>query len=393
MFSYLTHLECTVCGETFSADEPQGTCRSCGKALFARYDLEGIRTSVPRDEPAGRRPSMWRYSEVMPVRRQENVVSLGEGLTPLVRAGGLGTELGCRNLFVKDEGSNPTGTFKARGMSAAVSRARELGLKRLTLTRGGNASGALAAYCAQAGMEAHVFLPRVADAQTPAAYRWECEAYGANLTLVDGDMSDAVRVARERSADLGLFDVSTLREPYRLEGKKTMGYELAQQLGWRTPDVVLYPTGGGTGLVGIWKAFQEMKELGWIDRVTTRMIAVQPEGCAPIVRAFSQGADHATEWVDPRSIAAGIRVPSPFADYLILKVLVESGGTAVAVSDDEIVDSVHTMARTEGIFPCPEGAATLAGLRRLLREGTVDPSATIVLLNTGAAHKYLDVLE
>ena len=388
MKSYLTHLECTACGETYSADEPHRTCDACGKVLYARYDLERARQEVDRHDLATRSSNMWRYYELMPVRDPDNVVTLGEGMTPLMPADNLGAQLGCDRLFIKDEGGNPTGSFKARGLSAAVSKAKELGLDRLTLPSAGNAAGAMAAYCAKAGMKAHVFMPKDA----PIANQVECMAFGANLTLVDGLIGDAGRLSRERAAEQGLFDVSTLQEPYRAEGKKTMGYELAEQLGWRTPDVIVYPTGGGTGIVGIWKAFEEMMVLGWLDKVTTRMVVVQAEGCAPIVRAFQQGADHAEPWDGATTMAAGIRVPSAIGDYLILQALRESGGTVVTVSDAEMVDAVRDMAAAEGVYPAPEGAATLAGLRKLLREEAVDPSATIVLMNTGSAYKYLDVL-
>ena len=388
MKSYLSHLECTSCGKTYSAEEPHRTCLACGKVLYARYDLEAVRQEVDRDDLASRAPTMWRYFEVMPVRKPENVISLGEGMTPLTPARNLGAHLGCPRLFIKDEGGNPTGSFKARGVSAAVSKARELGQTRLSVPSAGNAAGAVAAYCAQGGMEAHVFMPRDA----PQANLQECIIYGAHLTLVDGLIGDAGRLSSEAAAREGLFDVSTLQEPYRAEGKKTMAYELAEQLGWRTPDVIVYPTGGGTGIVGIWKGFQEMLALGWLDRITTRMVAVQSEGCAPIVRAFHQGWDHAEPWEEASTIAAGMRVPSAIGDYLMLQALRESGGTAVAVSDQEILEDVGAMASAEGIFPCPEGAATLAGLRRLLKDGAIDPSGTIVLLNTGSGYKYLDVL-
>ncbi|MBI4198339.1 MAG: threonine synthase [Chloroflexi bacterium] len=388
MRSYLSHLECTSCGVTCSAEEPHRTCPACGKVLYARYDLPHARREVDRRAIASRPATLWRYYELMPVRHEENVVSLGEGMTPLLHARNLGKQLGCPRLYIKDEGGNPTGSFKARGMAAAVSKARELGLRKLTVPSAGNAAGALAAYCAAGGMEAHVFMPRDA----PQANQQECLDTGARLTLVDGLIGDAGRLSREQAAKEGLFDLSTLQEPYRAEGKKTMGYELAEQLGWRTPDVIVYPTGGGTGIVGIWKAYQEMLALGWIDAVTTRMVAVQSDGCAPIVRALHAGAGHAEPWQDARTIAAGIRVPSAIGDYLILRAIRESGGAGVMISDQEILAEVKAMASTEGVYPCPEGAATLAGLRRLLKEGALDPEASIVLMNTGTAYKYLDVL-
>ncbi len=388
MKSYLTHLECTACGNTYSAEEAHRTCPSCGKVLYARYDLEAARREVDRDSLVTRPANMWRYFELMPVWEEENVLSMGEGMTPLLHAGALGAQLGCPHLFIKDESANPTGSFKARGLSAAVSKARELGITRLTMPSAGNAAGAVAAYCAKGGMEAHVFMPMDA----PLANQQECIAFGAHLTLVDGLISDAGRLSREHAEREGLFDVSTLQEPYRAEGKKTMGYELAEQLGWLTPDVILYPTGGGTGIVGIWKAFQEMMALGWLTEVTTRMVAVQSDGCAPIVRAFHEGADHAEPWQGAATIAAGIRVPAAIGDYLILQALRDSGGDALTVSDQDMLGDIRAIASAEGVFACPEGAATLSGLRRMLRDGTVDPAATIVLLNTGSAYKYLDAL-
>jgi len=386
--SYMTHLECTACGESYSADEIHTICSACGKVLYARYDLDRAAKEIDRDAPASRPANMWRYFELMPVRDPANVVTLGEGMTPLLPAENLGALTGCSRLMIKDEGLNPTGSFKARGMSAAVSRAKELGISRLALPSAGNAAGATAAYAARAGMEAHVFMPKDA----PVANQLESNAFGANLTLVDGLISDAGRLTRERAAEQDLFDVSTLREPYRAEGKKTMGYELAEQLGWKTPDVIVYPTGGGTGIVGIWKAFAEMMTLGWIDSITTRMVSVQAEGCAPIVRAFHDGAAAAEPWAEASTIAAGIRVPSAIGDYLILQALRESQGTAVTVSDAEILSAAGEMARAEGIYPAPEGAATLAGLQKLLKAGEIDPSASIILMNTGSAYKYLDVL-
>ena len=389
MKSFLSYLECTGCGAQHMADRPQNVCPDCGKVLYPRYDLEGVRRAVSPQDLARRPNTMWRFFEVLPVRDPERVVTLGEGETPLLPAPRLGKALGCTRLYIKEEGVNPTGSFKARGLSAAVSRAAELGLRRLSVPSAGNAGGALAAYAARAGVEAHVFMPQ----ETPDANKVECLAYGAKVTLVPGSIRDAGRVAREEGAKEGLFDLSTLQEPYRLEGKKTMGYELAQALGWRAPDVLVYPTGGGTGILGIWKAFQEMEALGWLaEEKRPAMVCVQAEGCAPLVQALHDGKERCDPWPDPRSIAAGLRVPSPFADYLILQTIRESGGTAVSVSDDEMRAGVWEMAALEGVFPCPEGAATLAGLRKLLASGAVDPESSIVLLNTGTGLKYLDVL-
>ena len=388
MGSYLDHLECTACSETYSADEPHRTCPACGKVLYARYDLERASAHFRPESLPGRPPNMWRYREVLPIRDYSKVVTLGEGFTPLLRADRLGAEIGSDALFIKDEGVNPTATFKARGMSAAVSRARELGLRKLTVPTAGNAGGALASYAAHAGIEAHIFMPT--DAQE--SNMKEAAVAGANVTLVDGFIGDAGRVSRERAAEQGLFDVSTLQEPYRAEGKKTMGYELAEQFGWDAPDAIIYPTGGGTGIVGIWKAFEEMQALGWVGDKRPRMFCVQAEGCAPIVEAFHKGASTATAWTDPRTIAGGLRVPSAIGDYLILSVLRESGGGALTVSDDEMLEWMRRVASAEGVFVCPEGAATAAAARELLQEGTLSRDDRVVLLNTGSGLKYLDLL-
>ena len=388
MRSYLTHLECTECGDTFGADEPHNLCPRCSKVLYARYDLATAREAIDRDALASRPSSMWRFFEVMPVCDEANVVTLGEGATPMLRVQRLEQAYGADAVHLKDEGPNPTGSFKARGLSAAVSKALELGLRRMTMPSAGNAAGALACYCALAGAEAHVFMPKDA----PDANKRECELAGAHLTLVDGLISDAGVQSRRAAAELGLFDVSTLREPYRVEGKKTLGYEIAYDLGWRLPDAIVYPTGGGTGLVGMWKAFEEMEALGWIGSKRPRMIAVQSAGCAPIVRAFEQGESRAEPWEDARTLAAGIRVPSAVGDYLILNAIYESGGTAVTVTDEEIVDAVSEMTSLTGVFPAPEGAATLAGYRRLRGSGFLTADTEVVLVNTGTGYKYLDAI-
>ena len=388
MKSYLTHLKCTACSRTVDAGEPVRTCPDCGKVLYARYDLEAAGRSMTREALAGREPTMWRYFEVLPVRDPANVVTLGEGYTPLMPADRLRREIGCGPLLIKDEGVNPTASFKARGMAAAVSKAKELGVKGLTVPTAGNAGGALAAYAARAGMEAHVFMP----ADAPEATQKEVEVMGARLVLVDGLIGDAGALSRRTASAQGLFDVSTLQEPYRAEGKKTMGYEIAEQLGWRMPDVIVYPTGGGTGIVGIWKAVQEMEAMGLLDGPRPRMFCVQSEGCAPLVRAFHSGADHADPWPDAQTLAAGIRVPSAIGDYLILSVLRESNGGAVTVSDDEIVDWMRRVASLEGIFVCPEGAATAAALAKLVADGDVGPDERALLLNTGSGLKYLEAL-
>ena len=387
-YSTLTHLECSACGEHHDADVLQTTCHRCGLVLFARYDLDAVRRSLAPAALAQRPATLWRYHEVLPVRAPEHVPSLGEGYTPLLPAQRLGAALGCRALYVKDEGVNPTGTFKARGLVMAVARAAELGAQALAIPTAGNAGGALAAYAAAAGLPAHVFMP----VDAPDATKRECRHYGAQLTLVDGLIGDAGAVVRARSADAGWFDVSTLREPYRAEGKKTMGYEVAEQMGWQLPDVIVYPTGGGTGIVGMWKAFAELEALGWIGSKRPRMVVVQAEGCAPLVRAFQQGDTTAEPWAAAQTIAGGMRVPSAIGDYLILQALYESNGTAVMVSDDELLAAMGELARTEGINACPEGAATLAGLRKLLANGAVSGDESVVLFNTGSGLKYQDLL-
>ena len=386
--SALTHLECSACGQRHDADVLQTVCRSCGLVLFARYDLASVRASLRREALAERSPTLWRYHEVLPVRLPTHAYSLGEGFTPLLLAGRLGHALGCEQLYIKDEGQNPTGTFKARGLAVAVARAAELGVPALTVPTAGNAGGAMAAYAAAAGLPAHVFMP----VDAPDATKRECRQYGAELTLVRGLIGDAGQVARSRAAESGSFDISTLREPYRAEGKKTMGYEVAEQLGWRLPDVIVYPTGGGTGIVGMWKAFEEMETLGWVTGKRPRMVVVQAEGCAPIVRAFHQGERTAATWEDAHTVAGGMRVPSAIGDYLMLQALRDSGGTAVMVSDDELLAAMGELARTEGVSACPEGAATLAGLRKLLADGAVRGDETVVLFNTGSGLKYQDLL-
>ena len=388
MYSYLDHLECTYCSQTYSHTQVMRTCLQCGKVLFARYDLPRLKREVDRGELQDRPPNMWRFSELLPVLNREHVISLGEGGTPLLDAPNLGKKLGLKSLYIKDEGLNPTGTFKARGISAAVSKARELGLSRFSMPSAGNAAGAMAAYAARGGLEAQVFMPKDA----PEANKLESTAMGSHLTLVDGLIEDAGRLSNEAAQRNGLFDLSTLQEPYRAEGKKTMGLELAFQLGWRMPDAIVYPTGGGTGIVGMWKGFYELLELGWVEGRLPKFLAVQPEGCQPIVKAVHEGSDFAETWPDAHTIAGGLRVPHPFADYIILRAIRDTGGNAVAVSDAEMLASIREMASLEGVFPCPEGAATLAGLKRLVQEEILGPDETIVLLNTGSGYKSLDLL-
>ena len=388
MKSYLTHLECTSCGATHSADRLIRLCPECDKVLYARYDLDSARQETDRDAIAGRRSDMWRYFETMPVLDEANIVSLGEGMTPILEAPHLAETIGATNLVIKDEGQNPTGTFKSRGLSAAVSKAKELGAVGVTIPTAGNAGGALAAYAARAGMDAHVFMPQ--DALD--ANKKEVAHAGGTLHLVDGLISEAGQQSRELAAELGMFDLSTLQEPYRAEGKKTMGYEIAEQCGWTFPDAIIYPTGGGTGVVGIWKAVEELEALSWTDGKRPRFFCVQAEGCQPIVRAFQRGDDHAEPWENAHTVAHGMRVPSAIADYLILNVLRESNGGAIAVSDDDLLDHMRLIARTEGIVVGPEGGATAAAARRLIASGVLSPSDHILLLNTGSGLKAPELM-
>ncbi len=361
----------------------------CGAPLLARYDMAAAR-GWSRDSLTGRVASMWRYHELMPLLDGEAPVTLGEGWTPMVPAPRLGASLGLSRLFIKDESLNPTNSFKARGLSAAVTRAAHLGATVLSIPTAGNAGNAMAAYAARAGMEARVFMPR--DVKTP--FIRECELYGAKVTLVDGLITDAGRLAAETGAPLGGYDVSPLKEPYRIEGKKTMGYEVAEQLGWTLPDWILYPTGGGTGMVGMWKAFAEMSALGWIDPVKRpKMVTVQASGCAPIVRAFETGAEKAAPWEHAHTVADGLRVPRAIGDFLVLRAVRESGGAAVAVDDADMVAGMLDMGRLEGVSAAPEGGAALHALRTLVASGRVKPDDSVVLFNTGGALKYLDVLE
>jgi threonine synthase len=388
--SFLSHLECTACSLRHDADRPQTVCSACGKVLFARYDLDGVRAATRPHLLAGRRWDLWRYWELLPVRDSRNVISLGEGMTPLVSVRGEGAavvDLVRGQLLIKDEGQNPTASFKSRGLSVAVSRAKELGVRRVALPSAGNAGSAAAAYAAAGGLEAYVAMPR----DVPEVNRVEAAIYDARVTLVDGLIDAAGRTIREAARTEGWFDVSTLREPYRQEGKKTMGFELAEQGGWGEaclPDVIVYPTGGGTGIVGMWKAFAELEALGWIGSARPRMVVVQAEGCAPIVRAFGRGDEHAEPWHDARTAAAGIRVPVAIGDYLILRAIRESGGTAVAVSEEEIEAAQRELGRLTGVYAAPEGAATWAALRPLRASGFLSGTERIVLFITAMGLKY-----
>ncbi|UCF78974.1 MAG: threonine synthase [Candidatus Eiseniibacteriota bacterium] len=382
--SYLSHVECSLCGRRLEADRLQNLCPDCSRPLLARYDLERASRELRRETITARGPNLWRYRELLPVRSAENELCLGEGFTPLIRAARLGETLRFDTLFIKEEGLNPTGSFKARGLAVAVSRALELGARSVSIPSAGNAAGAMSAYAAMAGMEAHVFMPR----DVPLPFVAECRVLGAEVNLVEGVITDCGKAAAEGVREFGRFDMSTLKEPYRLEGKKTMGYELAEAFNWTLPDVIVYPTGGGTGLIGMWKAFDEMQMLGWIDDHRPRMVSVQSEGCAPIVRAFHDGLEFAEPWPAPSTIADGLRVPSAVGDFLMLRVLRESRGTAVAVSDQQMLEAAELIGRTEGIFACPEGAATLVAFRRLREQGWISSGESVILFNTGSGLKY-----
>ena len=382
----VTHLECALCGLRHEARRLLNLCTECGKPLLVRYDLAQAATSLTKESLCGRRADLWRYREVLPVDADENIVSFGEGWTPLLHAPRLGQQLGMQELYIKDESQNPTQSFKARGMAAAVSMAKELGAKKLAVPSAGNAAGALAAYAARAGMESFIFMPK----DTPRANVVECEQTGAHVTLMDGLITDCgAEVARRKEAE-GWFDVSTLKEPYRVEGKKTLGYELAEQLVWELPDTIIYPTGGGTGLIGMWKAFDEMEQMGWIGSKRPKMVTVQASGCAPIVRAFEEGKRFADEFPNAATTASGLRVPKAIGDFLILDAIRASGGAAVAVTDEELLAATREIGAAEGVFCAPEGAACLPALRKLLTDGQVERNERVVLFNTGAGVKYLE---
>ena len=379
MNSTIQHLQCSSCSNIYPHTVPQNICPSCGKPLFARYALEQLAGTWTPEHIASRPPTLWRYSELLPIQDSAHIVSLGETMTPLLEAKTLGARFGLTNLWVKDESRLPTGSFKARGLAMAVSKAKALGITELAIPSAGNAATALAVYAACAGITAHIFMPKDA----PAFNRETCQLAGANVTLVDGLITDAGRIVAERKEAAGWFDVSTLKEPYRVEGKKTMGFELAEQFGWQLPDVIIYPTGGGTGIVGMWKGFAELEALGWIGKKRPRFIAVQAEGCAPIVKAWQEGKSAAAPWQDAQTIASGLRVPQAIGDFLILSAIRESGGAAITVSDTAIREAMQLLPTTEGILTCPEGAANVAALEQLVTDGTVDPAEQVVLFNTG----------
>ena len=383
---FLTHLSCTACGLRHEWSTLQNLCTACQKPLFPIYDLTAVGRVLKREALIRREKSLWRYREVLPLPLHIDPISLGEGGTPLLRAARYGMELGLPNLWVKDESQNPTQSFKARGMAVAVSMAKHLGATKLAAPTAGNAGGALAAYAARAGLEAHIFMPR----DTPRANVTECRELGAHVTLIDGLITDCgAEIARRKETE-GWFDLSTLKEPYRVEGKKTLGYELAEQLDWRLPDVILYPTGGGTGLIGMWKAFDEMEKMGWIGAKRPRMFSVQASGCAPIVRAFVDGATDAGEFLDAHTCASGLRVPKAIGDFLMLKILRESQGGAIAVHDEAMIRTTREVGAKEGIFVAPEGAACFAALRSLCAAGEITAEDQIVIFNTGSGIKYLE---
>ncbi|MGB6942789.1 MAG: threonine synthase [Bryobacteraceae bacterium] len=381
----VSYLECSVCGQQREADKIHTLCE-CGGPLLVRYDLEKARATWKRESLAGGPSSMWRYAPLLPVRDATHIVSLGEGMTPMLQASRLGARIGANDLWVKDEGINPTGSFKARGLSCAISMCVELGLSKVAIASAGNAGSALSAYAAAAGIEAHVFMPR----DVPQSNYTECRAYGAHVTLVDGLISDCARIIAERKDTEGWFDISTMKEPYRIEGKKTMGYEVAEQFGWKLPAAIFYPTGGGVGLIGMWKAFDELEALGWISGQRPKMIAVQAAGCQPVVRAFESGEAKSTFWENAHTVAAGLRVPKPLGDALSLAAVRASGGTAIAVNDEELLDAGIELATTTGIFPAPEGGACVAALKKLLSDGFLKPEDRIVIYNTGTGLKYLE---
>ncbi len=388
--TYFSHLECASgCGAgPFDPRQIHFLCPSCSLPLLARYDFQAAR-AWKRESLVGRPPTMWRYRELMPLLPGDEPVTLGEGFTPLLHARRLGETLGLERLFIKDESLNPTNSFKARGLSAAITRAKALGAETVVLPTAGNAGNAAAAYASAAGMACHVFIPK--DAKQ--AFIDECRLYGATVTLVDGHIVDAGKLAAERGKPRGWYDVSTLREPGRVEGKKTMGFELAEQFGWKLPDWIIYPTGGGTGIVGMWKAFEELEAIGWISPGhRPKMVTVQTEGCAPIVRAFHEGTPKAAQWENPHTVADGLRVPKAIGDFIMLKNIRDSGGTGVTVSDGQMIDDMFLIGKLEGVSAAPEGATTLGAVRKLVGNGQIKPHETVVMFNTGGALKYLDLV-
>ena len=385
--TFFTHLRCSACNKTLPGDIVQTVCPACGKALVAEYDLSAARKELPRRDFASHERGLWKYRKLLPVSDDSAVITLGEGSTPVLRTARLGTELELDRLFIKEEGLNPTGSFKARGISLAVSRAKELGIREVAMPSAGNAGGALAAYAAKAGIAAHIFMPR----DTPLVNVREASLFGARVELVQGVISDAAKRMNELRPGTNWFDMSTMKEPYRLEGKKTMGFELAEQFEWDLPEVIIYPTGGGTGLIGMWKAFNELETLGWISSKRPKMVSVQAAGCAPVVRAFDERKVESAFWDGAQTVASGLRVPKAFADAMILAAIYESKGCAVAVPDSDLLSEMARVAALEGIFLCPEGAAGVAAARKLRQQGFIAPSDRVVVFNTGSGYKYVEL--
>jgi len=380
---YISHLECPKCNATYESEQRIQLCR-CGSPLLVRYDLKKVKRTFRKKGLVSRRENLWRYWELLPVNKEENIVSLGEGMTPLIHLKKSGPKLGVNHLYLKDEGLIPTGTFKARGAAVGVSRAKELGIKVLAMPTNGNAGGSWAAYCAKAGIKAIIVMPQDA----PMINRKEVAITGAELYLVNGLISDAGKIVGRAIAEYGWYDASTLKEPYRIEGKKTMGLEIAEQLGWEVPDVIIYPTGGGVGMIGIYKGLKELQEIGWIGEKMPRLVSVQSTGCAPVVRAWEEKKSESTFWENSNTIAFGLNVPKALGDFLVLQAIYETDGCAVAVGDDEILRAQQMLAREEGMFCCPEGAATLSAAIQLIKSNWIKPNEKVVLLNTGTGLKY-----
>lgn len=385
---FTSHLECPKCNATYSTDEPHQLCR-CGGPLLVRYDLEKVKQNMSKETVALRPPDLWRYRELLPVVDEQNIVTMGEGMTPLLKLNRLGSKLGMSNLYLKDEGVIPSGSFKARGAAVGVSRAKELGVKTLAMPTNGNAGGAWSLYCAKAGIEAVIVMPKDA----PVIPRSECAIAGVSLSLVDGLISDAGKIVGKAVTEHNWYDASTLKEPYRIEGKKTMGIEIAEQMGWSMPDVLLYPTGGGVGLIGIFKALKELKDIGWVEGELPRMVAVQATGCAPIVKAWEAGDRESEFWEDAHTCAFGITVPKAIGDFLVLDAVYETNGCAIAVSDEDTLAAESLLASVEGAFVCPEGAACMAATKQLLKDGWIKPDESVVILNTGCGIKYPETVQ
>lgn len=383
------YLQCSLTGDTFSNDIPRRLSPSSQKPLLARYNLDKAKKTMTKDVLKSRRNDMWKYEEILPIFDEHNIVSLGEGNTPLMKMNNLSKFLKIDNLYVKDESNNPTGSFKARGLSAAISKAKEFGIEGIVMPSAGNAAGAMSAYAAKSKMSANVFMPKDA----PLANKMECVAFGAKVELVNGFISDAGKASAEAAEKYDLFDISTLKEPFRVEGKKTMGLEIIEQLCWEVPDVIIYPTGGGTGIVGIWKAINELEEMGMIDNKKPKMICVQAEGCSPLVDAFEKDEEYATPFVNPKTLAAGMRVPLAVGDFIIFNILKQSNGTAIRINDQEMLEGVSLLSKEEGIFAAPEGGAVLIATKKLRDNGFIKDNDKVVVVNTGSAYKYLDAMQ